>query len=359
MHSDTYLAFMAKAPKTIPHFQAWSNPDAETYITGINYYEHPRLCRQRMFELYPELELEIPASDAPKLAPQGLTQTNADGSEVVRWGDQYSAPWDWGKKFQTAEECLAFSPLEHADFRGFPIPEAFDYRTVDGLYAMFRENYPKEWGDTVPDGVVSHIQFYNTMFMWPMLVFGWDLFLEICLMPEFDRLMEEFAELSRRTFQAIARLPVNVVAFHDDIVGTRGLFCSPAWMRKHIYPRYEEFFDIIHKAGKRVTFTSDGRVDEVADEVFALGADGIHTEPYTDFKSIAQKYPQSVLIGEGDNRVLMRNNPDEITAMVRSMAQTAQMCDGYILCVGNHIPWNVPGEAAKHYLDACREYVHR
>ena len=36
--------------------------------------------------------------------------------------------------------------------------------------------------------------------MWPMLVFGYENFLNLCLEPEFERIMDEFAEINRRTF---------------------------------------------------------------------------------------------------------------------------------------------------------------
>ena len=62
--------------------------------------------------------------------------------------------------------------------------------------------------------------------------------------------MDEFAEINRRVFRAFARLPVNFVICHDDIVMTRGPVCSPAWMRKYIFPRYEEFWGILKAAGK-------------------------------------------------------------------------------------------------------------
>ena len=45
--------------------------------------------------------------------------------------------------------------------------------------------------------------------MWPLLTFGWELFLEICLDPRFERIMDEFAEINRRVFRVFARLPVN------------------------------------------------------------------------------------------------------------------------------------------------------
>ena len=45
--------------------------------------------------------------------------------------------------------------------------------------------------------------------------------------------------------------------------------------------------------------------------------------------------------------------------MVESMVETAKMTGGYVMCVGNHIPWNVPGEAIRLYLDYSRELAHR
>jgi uroporphyrinogen-III decarboxylase len=189
------------------------------------------------------------------------------------------------------------------------------------------------------------------MFMWPLLTFGWELFLECCLDERFERIMEEFAEINRRVFRAFARLPVNFVICHDDIVTSRGPVCSPPWMHKYIFPRYEEFWGIVRAAGKEVIFMADGCMDAYADDVMACGARGIISEPYTDYKALARRHKNAFLAGEGDNRILMRNNPEEIRAMVESMAQTGRMSGGYMMCIGNHIPWNVPGEAIKRYLD--------
>jgi hypothetical protein len=47
---------------------------------------------------------------------------------------------------------------------------------------------------------------------------------------------------------------MNIMICHDDIVNTRGLVCSPAWMRKYIYPRYEEFWAIFKARSIEVVF---------------------------------------------------------------------------------------------------------
>jgi hypothetical protein len=363
-YSDRYLALMGLAPKRIPHWEHWSCPDAETYITGIDYYEHPRECRLRMQELYPQLGLPVPETDDPKPRPNldlnaQTSSTDDRGFHHVRWGDAETGIWDWGYRFETPEDVFAFSPLENADFTDTPVVESRDYSDEEKLYQMYRKNYPEEWGDQAPEGSTAAVGFYNTMFMWPLLTFGWELFLETCLDPRFERIMDEFAEINRRVFRVFARLPVNFVMCHDDIVTSRGPVCSPEWMHKYIFPRYEEFWGMVKDTGKEVTFIVDGCMDAYADDVFACGSRGLITEPFTDFKAIARRHENCVLVGEGDNRVLMRNDSDEIEGMVRDMVETAKMTGGYFMCIGNHIPWNIPPQAVQRYLDLCAQLGHR
>lgn len=359
---ERYQAFMGLAPKRVPHWEHWSCPDAESALTGIDYYEHPQECRLRMRELYPELRLRVPESDEPIERPTldlrgESSRADEQGRRHVRWGASTTTHWDWGAEFQTAEDVLRFSPLENADFSGREVVEKRDYSSEAVIEARYREAFGE--ATSAPEGSSAMVSFYNTMFMWPLLTFGWELFLETCLLPEFDRIMEEFAEINRRVFRVFARLPVNFVLCHDDIVNSRGLVCSPAWMRRHIYPRYEEFWGILRRAGKEVLFMTDGRADPIADDVMACGARGIITEPYTDFRAIARRHDNPFLAGEGDNRVLMRNDPAEIEAMVRSMVETARMTGGYMMCIGNHIPWNVPPDAIRRYLELSRELAVR
>jgi hypothetical protein len=355
MHPTTAAIYGLK-PSPIPHWEHWSCPDAETYLTGIDYYDHPRACRQRLAELYPQLALGVPETDDPKPRPhlggQLGSETNEQGRHQVRWGDGASV-WHDVKTFATVEEALAFSPLAQGDFSKFSVVESADFSSEEIIYQRYRKNYPIEWGDkpSAQDNSFLAVGFYNTMFMWPLLTFNWELFLECCLDERFERVMDEFAEINRRVFRAFARLPVSVVICHDDIVTSRGPVCSPAWMHKYIFPHYEEFWSTVKAAGKKVVFMVDGNIDQYAADVFACGADGIITEPHTDFKMLAAKHPDKWFAGEGDNRVLSRNNPAEIKAMVDSMVATARRANGYNMCIGNHIPWNVPPAAIKLYLD--------
>ena len=357
MTTDRYASFMGLGPKRIGHWEHWSNPDAETYLTGIDYYRYPRQCRLKLKALYPQLDLKIPPTDDP--IPRPETQTDQSKG---RWGDEYRDHWQQdvaSRRFESQEEMLRFSPLEQGDFTGWQVVEDGDYGSEEAIFQRYLQKLQKDWEEQPRAETSKSAFFYNTMFMWPLLVFGYENFLAICLELEFDRIMAEFAEINRRVFRAFARLPVNFVICHDDIVLSTGPVCSPKWMHKHIFPRYEEFWDILKQAGKEVIFMVDGCVDAFVDDVMACGARGIISEPFTDYKAIAQRYDNPFIAGEGDNRVLMRNDPTEIRAMVESMVATGLMSGGYMMCIGNHIPYNVPPEAVKLYLDLSAELAFR
>jgi len=357
MGDPRYDTYMGHGPRQLPHWEHWSCPDAETYLTGIDAYDHPRLCRERLAQLYPELGLAVPATDAPH--PHIEDQTDKGWG---RWDRSYRGGWQQhhaSHRFVSLDDMRRFSPLAQGDFTGWNVVVDGDFSSEEIIYQRYRRNYPAAWGDQAPAGSSASVGFYNTMFMWPMLVFGYENFMLLCLEPEFKRIMDEFAEINRRVFRAFARLPVNFVVCHDDIVLTSGPAVSPAWMRQFIFPCYEEFWSILKAAGKEIIFMVDGCVDAFVDDVMACGARGIISEPYTNYKAIARRYENCFIAGEGDNRVLMRNDPAEIRAMVESMAETGRMSGGYLMCIGNHIPFNVPGEAIQRYIELSRELAHR
>ena len=147
---------------------------------------------------------------------------------------------------------------------------------------------------------------------------------------------------------------------HDDICYTRGVAVNPEWLRKYVYPWYEKLWEPLHKQGIKVLFMSDGRIDEIADDVFACGADGIMGEPYSDLEAIAKKNGKDkILLGNIDNRVLLSGSKEKIYAEVERCTRFGQDCPGYFYSVSNHIPYNVPADAIRHYFDACNKMGER
>jgi len=362
MPSDAYLAMMGLAPRRIPHWEHMSNPDFVHHVTGIDPYERPRSAYQRLREVFKiDLGPGIPKEDKPmtRFPADQSVFVNEAGDRCVRWGEGLTSHWEWGKKFTGIADVLDYQPLGNLDLRNGKVVENRDYSLDDeAFYRLYAGDNPPP---APPEGEVASAGFYNTMFMWLLLTFGWELCLELIggYPRETKRLLADFAVINRKVFRTFARLQVNCVVCHDDICMARGPICSPEWLREYIYPYYEEFWAMLHAAGKRVIFMSDGNIDQVADDIAACGADGFVSEPFADWKAIAGKYPDKVVAGEGDNRILMRNDRVEIEAMVRSMVDTAKICGGYFMCIGNHIPWNVPAEAVETYFRLSADLAHR
>ncbi|HPP73754.1 MAG TPA: uroporphyrinogen decarboxylase family protein [Armatimonadota bacterium] len=355
-------AFLRKPTDRIPHGEMISNPDAIQHITGIDPWEKPRSAQKALIERYAIDVWQLPEDDTPieKIDDSSDTYEDEEGRKQARWGQEKSWHWDWGREFKTIDDVLAYQPLEHMDKRDLE-PVGLDLTpSVDELAAQFQETLDKR-RKANGNLALAHGGFYNTMFMWPLLTFGWELFLELgaAYPDECERLMKDFSELSRKVFKAWAKTDLEVFSSHDDICFQAGPTFSPAWLRRFIYPYYEEFWGYLKDAGKTVFFVCDGNVDQVADDVIACGADGILSEPYTNWREYARKHPDKILMGDGDNRIIKTGDKDAIYKMVKEMADFGRDLPGYFFCVSNHITYDLPPEGVKHYFDAAELYGRR
>ena len=340
----------------IPMWEHFSNPDAEHAITGIDPWEHPKLARERLHELTHMDVGGISGSDNPiPRLPDVASFTDVEGRKSVRWGTGVSWHWDWGHRFPTIGDVLAYQPLEHMDQTNADVVESRDYSiSVEDMARQYQAGF--DYGRQIAgDRCLVPGGFYNTLFMWPLLTFGWENFLELGAShkEECKRLLGDFAHYSRKAFQALALTDIEVITSHDDTCFQAGPVFSPAWLREMIYPYYEEFWGYLRDAGKKVIWMCDGNVNQVADDVFACGADGIISEPFTDWPAIAAKHPDGIFAGDGDSRVLASGDRDAIFNMVKGMADWGKDCPGYFFSVGNHIPWNLPVEGVRAYFEAA------
>lgn len=55
----------------------------------------------------------------------------------------------------------------------------------------------------------------------------------------------------------------------------------------------------------------------------------------------------------------MTEDKDILKRIVKHMVESAQMSGGYVVSISNCIPWNVPSESVKIYLDFAAEIIKR
>jgi uroporphyrinogen-III decarboxylase len=143
---------------------------------------------------------------------------------------------------------------------------------------------------------------------------------------------------------------------HDDIVWTSGPVFSPEWYRKHIFPRYREFWKPVREAGKKIIFCADGTWTMFIDDVADAGADGFIFEPSTSLDYVVEKYGQThVIMGNADCRVLQFGSKDDIRREVERCVTLGKACPGYFMCMSNHIPNCIPIEHIEYYFEVFEE----
>ncbi len=110
---------------------------------------------------------------------------------------------------------------------------------------------------------------------------------------------------------------------------------------------------MLHEAGKKVLFCSDGNFMEFVDDVVAAGADGLIFEPCNDLNYIVERYGKTKSIF-GSKGGLPHDDVREARAdqaRDRRALKIAKDCPGFFFAVGNHIPSNVPVENGLYYFD--------
>jgi len=252
--------------------------------------------------------------------------------------------------FENEEQVLSFDPVRAAT----KLP------SLEELTKSVREAW--EGGQKAYPHAVYPGGFYNTVFTWPIITFGWELFMAAAMLDpdRFDKVLEAFTEISMMVVQAHIKAEVPIFLCHDDIVWASGTVFAPEWMRKYVFPRHKRLWDPLREAGIKVLFCSDGNFDEYMDDLAEAGAEGFIFEPLTSLERMVERYGQThAIVGNIDSRILQFEGPEAIRAEVKRCADVGRDCPGYFFAVGNHIPYTVPISSVECYLEAIEEYGER
>ncbi len=337
-----WQAIHLEMPDRIPHTEYLTHRPFILKVTGYD-PEDPTQAEQAHAALARALDYDFIWSVYDR--EWGLPKTDMGRAKYY----ETEVPWESHYPFQTVEEVLAFNPLEVAD-----LP------SLDELTADVRRYYEK--GLALYPEAVFPGGFYNSVFTWCIKTFGWELFMMAAKADpqRFERILDQFTEISRMVVEAHIRAEIPIFLCHDDIVWAAGPVFSPAWMRRYIFPRLQRLWAPLREAGIKVLFCSDGNFNEFIDDLAQAGAEGFIFEPLTDLRYIVERYGRThVIIGNIDSRILQCGTPEQIRAEVKRCADLGRDCPGYFFAVGNHIPYTVPIPSIECYLEAIQEYGRR
>ena len=335
MYHRGWQALNLEMPDKIPHTEYISHRPFVMKLTGLDPDDPAqgaeagrRMVRLLDFDL---MWINYAPPNQPRLTHMGTAHWY-EGKDRV---DERHCP------FETEEQVLSFDPAE-----AIGVPD------VDELVPYYQQCHDRDQAN-FPEAVCPG-GYYNTIFSWCILTFGWEMFLRSAPLDyeRFDRVLEGFFKISLASFEAQARTSIKAFICHDDIVWTAGAVFHPEWYRKYVFPRYKKLWAPLKEAGKKLLFCSDGNFTEFVDDLVDCGADGFIFEPLTSLESIAARYGKThVMIGNVDCRILTFGSREEIEAEVRRCAGIGKPCPGYFFAVGNHIPYNIPIENVELYFD--------
>lgn len=133
--------------------------------------------------------------------------------------------------------------------------------------------------------------------------------------PEFFRLLAMLHEFYREEVSRWTKLDCDAICFYDDWGSQRGLLISPAQWRKIFKPLYREYFQMVHKAGKKVFYHSDGNIVDLYEEFIEVGVDAINSQLFCmDIEEIARRFKGRIAFwGEIDRqRTLPFGTPADV-----------------------------------------------
>ena len=248
--------------------------------------------------------------------------------------------------FTDPQQVLAFDAVEE-----YGLPE------FDGLVSYYERHY-RESQRANPNQVFTG-GYYKTIVSGAIEAFGWEMLLMAAAGQDgFERVLDSIFRLSMHHFKAWAKTSIEVFICHDDMVWTEGPFIDPAFYRRVIFPRYKELWRVLHHAGKKVLYCSDGNWLMFLDDIADAGADGFIFEPLVSLGEVAARYghTHAIIGSKVDCRTLTFGSTAEIQAEIDATLELAFACPGFMFAVGNHIPSNVPVENALFYFDYLKTH---
>ncbi len=137
---------------------------------------------------------------------------------------------------------------------------------------------------------------------------------------EVYRLREMVHDFYLKDIELWCKSDVDGVFFMDDWGTQQSLLISPKQWRAFYKPLYRDYVDLIHAAGKKAFFHSDGHIAAIYPDLIEIGVDAVNSQLFCmDIEDLAAKYKGKITFwGEIDRQNLLPfGTPEAVRAGVR------------------------------------------
>lgn len=152
---------------------------------------------------------------------------------------------------------------------------------------------------------------------------------------------------------------VGGIWFGDDMAYTHGLFVSPDFLRRYVFPFYRQMGDLCRQYEKLFILHSDGDLTQVFEDLIGCGYQAVHpNEPSSvDILELKRRWGDRLaFIGNIDMDLLVRGTPEQIIDATKYLIDNVAPGGGFALGSGNSIANYIPLENYKAMLETAAEY---
>ena len=179
--------------------------------------------------------------------------------------------------------------------------------------------------------------------------------------PLVEKLLQRIGSIQFAIYEKILKnVDIGGVFSSDDIAHNAGLFVSPEFLRKNVFPWYKKIGDICREKNIFYVCHSDGKMTDILDELLELGFNGFHPiQPNVmDIRGLKEKYRKRLcLLGNVDLEFpLSTGTPDDVREHVKKLIKDVAPGGGFLLSSSNSITSFVPTENFKAMIEAVFEF---
>jgi len=285
------------------------------------HYAITRIARERYGEEVADLEQGFPGDFGPCGTRFLDIDRSLPGIQKDKWGCV------WRNETPGLIGMVVENPLSAWEQRKtYRFPEPEDLLDVSGIEAAIDENAGEKM-------LVASGQWLWQRMFW---VRGFEnILLDIAEeREEVLWLRDRVLEVQKGVLQMLLPFDLDAIWFLDDWGAQRGLLIRPESWRRILRDAYAELFGMVHAAGKKVCFHTDGDVGEILEDLIAIGADVLNLQiPTIDASLLLKHVPGRVcLLGGLDLQgVLAGPDPEAVRRHVLDILDRfATPAGGYI-----------------------------
>jgi uroporphyrinogen decarboxylase len=187
--------------------------------------------------------------------------------DVDIYGRRYvDIPYETGSYRECNYNPLAdFTTIEEIEANyAWPTTDLFDFSVIPAQVEG-KEQYPVRGGGSEPFLIYADLRGREQAFM------------DMVLQPEIvhyclDKLFDQAYDYTARIYEQIpGRVDMSYVA--EDLGGQEQLLYSPKSIHEFLLPRMKRMIDLVHSAGAKVFFHSDGAIRPIIPDMIEAGID--------------------------------------------------------------------------------------